>query len=142
MKDVDKKLRELAVRHAEISSEIKITQDHRAKEISSCTGGEYLKPTSESGEDFSFMFVDRSDSFTDAKLGIFPWEKPNCIEMTYHAMVNFNKRCDDGYGYDELLQMYGCEHCQKARQLKKDVGKLKQERGRIHSAITNIGKTL
>jgi len=142
MSNTDQKLRELAKRHAEISSELKITQDQRAKEMSYCTGGEYLKPTSESGEDFSFMFVDQSDSFAEEKQGIFPWEKPNCHEMTFYAMNNFNKRCDDGYEYDELLEMYGCRHCQSARKLKRHIGKLKQERGRIHSAITQIGKTL
>ena len=142
MSDIYERLAKLAKRHAEISTEIKSTKDHRAKEMSSCNGGEYLKPASESGEDFSFMFIDRPDSFGDPKLGLFPWEKPTCAEMTYHAMVNFNKRFDDGYGYDELLQMYGCEHCQKARQLKRDLCKLKQDRGRIHSAITKIGRKL
>ncbi|EOH0514095.1 hypothetical protein ACNPDE_002096 [Vibrio fluvialis] len=132
MSNTDQKLRELAKRHAELSSDITSTSKQIKDEIELCDGGEYIKPESESGTDFGFLFDETS--------ALPPYA--TCLNYTYETFKDFNSNSYDGYEYDELLQMYGCEHCQKARQLKKSVGKLKQERGRIHSAITQIGKML
>ncbi|GHX29974.1 TPA: hypothetical protein AB5C23_001257 [Vibrio cholerae] len=132
MSNTDQKLRELAKRHAEISSTITNTSKEIKDEIELCNGGEYIKPENESGADFEFLF--------NGSAGLSPY--PNCLNYTYETFKVFNNTQYDHYEYDELLFTYGCEHCQKARQLKKNVGKLKQERGRIHSAITQIGKTL
>ena len=48
----------------------------------------------------------------------------------------------ESYEYDEVLQNYGCEHCNKARDLKLAHGKLKTRLGQIRSAITKVGRKL
>ena len=120
----------LAIRHAELSSEVTAKKAQIISELAHCNGGEYVKPESESYVDFSFLLLSNY------------LEQPNCLQMTYEAFAEFNNSQYEHYGYDELLFNYGCEHCQSARSLKKQIGKIRQERGRIHSALTNIGKSL
>lgn len=127
MKDVDKKLRELAVRHAEISQEIKSCQSERETNLLHC----HTSP---------------DEDFEKEKVGA-----ENCLNVAYR-WVKEDLENSGGYygsayptefsGFDEVIENYGCDNCQKAYELKVRIGKLKQERGRIHSAITNIGKTL
>jgi hypothetical protein len=121
------KLEKLAIRHAEIAAEIKTNKDQVALEISYCTGGEYDNP--DSCDDFSYL--ERLANQFDT-----------CLNHSYHAFADMNANNDDHYSYDEILSNYGCRHCNSARNLKKHIGKLKQEKGRIHSAMTNIGKSL
>lgn len=130
------KLEMLAIRHAEISAEIKTNKDQIAVELGYCNGGLFVKPISESGEDFSFLEKSKSiASIGDA----------TCLHYAYETCLEFNKDgdvYDDRYSYDEVLSTYGCRHCNSARRLKKHIGELGREKGRIHSAITNIGKSI
>lgn len=128
MKDVDKKLRDLAIRHAEISQEIKGCQSDRETNLLHC----HPSP---------------DEDFEKDKVGA-----DNCLNVAYRWVKEDRENVDgynDGYayptefsGFDEVILNYGCANCQEAYKLKVKIGKLKQERGRIHSAITNIGKTL
>lgn len=122
MKDVDKKLRDLAIRHAEISQEIKDCQSERETNLLHC----HTSPDKD---------------FEKEKVGA-----ENCLNVAYRWVKEDREDCD-GYpnqfsGFEEVISNYGCANCQKAYELKVKIGKLKQERGRIHSAITQIGKTL
>lgn len=122
MKDVNKKLRELAVRHAEISQEIKGCQSQRETNLLHC----HPSP---------------DEDFEKDKVGA-----ENCLNLAYR-WVKEDLEYSDGYpnvfsSFEEVISNYGCANCNKAYELKVKIGKLKQERGRIHSAITNIGKTL
>ena len=122
MKDVDKKLRELAVRHAEISQEIKGCQSERETNLLHC----HTSPD----EDF-----EKEKAYAE-----------NCLNVAYRWVKEDREDCD-GYpnqfsGFEEVISNYGCANCQEAYELKVKIGKLKQERGRIHSAITKIGKAL
>lgn len=131
------KLEMLAIRHAEISAEIKTNKDQIAVELGYCDGGLFVKPTSESCEDFSFL----GKSTNIANIG----KGAKCLHYAYESCLEFNKDSDiysDHYSYDEILSTYGCRHCNSARRLKKHVGELGREKGRIHSAITNIGKSI
>lgn len=125
-------LTRLSIRHAEISAELKTNKDQMAKELSYCNGGEFVKPESESCVDFSFLE-------TSKNLGKIPWGA-TCMNYAYEAFGEFNKDGDNSY--DEILSNYGCRHCNSVRSLKKHIGKLNSERGRIHSALTIIGKSL
>ncbi|EKO3908220.1 hypothetical protein GTU35_001261 [Vibrio fluvialis] len=112
MSNTDQKLRELAKRHAEISSELSINNEQRSKELAYCKGAE------------------SDDGYYET-----------CYGMVYDMMKESIEQ-REGISFDEMLSNYGCRHCNSARILKHHIGKLKQERGRIHSAITQIGKTL
>lgn len=131
------KLEKLAIRHAEISVEIKTSKVQIATELSYCKGGEFVKPESESCVDFSFLETSKNI----ADIG----PAANCLNYSYESFAEFNKDgdiYDNHYSYDEILANYGCRHCNSARRLKKHIGKLKSEKGRIHSALTHIGKSL
>ena len=119
MKDVDNKLRELAVRHAEISHEIKTNLERASIELRYCKNGDF------DVEDMA------------------PYS--TCLNHAYYTVERLNREIEDDEWpetYDHILANYGCRHCITARKLKKHVSALRSERGRIHSAITNIGKTL
>lgn len=120
------KLEMLAIRHAEISAEIKTNKDQIAVELSCCNGGEFAKTDK---TDFSFLNLAIGDT---------------CLNHAFNSVAVFNKDAGfgDGYSFDEVLYNYGCRHCNSARRLKKHVGELGREKGRIHSAITNIGKSI
>lgn len=130
------KLEKLAIRQAEISASVKINKEQMAKELSYCNGGEFVKSELESGVDFSFLE-------TSKNIGQMP-SGATCLNYAYESFAEFNKDGDiyDRHSYDEILFNYGCRHCNSARSLKKHIGKLNSEKGRIHSAITNIGKSL
>lgn len=113
MSNTDQKLRKLAKRHAELSSDIKTNKEQRILELSYCKGA-----MNECGEYYE-----------------------TCYQMVY-SMTGESMEHAEGISFDEMLSNYGCRHCNSARILKQHIGKLKQERGRIHSAITQIGKTL
>lgn len=125
----------LAIRHAEISADVKANKEQMAKELSYCNGGEFVKPESESGVDFSFL---------NESLGLAVEGGVTCTQYAYETFAEFNKDGDiyNHFSYDEILFNYGCRHCNSARSLKKHIGKLNSEKGRIHSALTNIGKSL
>jgi len=118
------KLETLAIRHAQISAEIKTNKDQMAVELSYCTGGEFKDPNS--NEDFSYL----------VQTGLY------CLNHAYYASEHMNNNNDCHYSYDEVLSNFGCRHCNSARSLKKHIAKLRSEKGRIHSAITQIGKSL
>ncbi len=128
MINTDQKLRELAKRHAEISHEIKDCKSQRETDLLHC----HPSP---------------DEDFEKDKVGA-----ENCLNVAYRWVKEDRENVDgynDGYahptefsGFDEVILNYGCANCQEAYKLKVKIGKLKQERGRIHSAITQIGKTL
>lgn len=128
MSNTDQKLRELAKRHAEISQEIKDCKSQRETDLLHC----HPSP---------------DEDFEKDKVGA-----ENCLNVAYRWVKEDRENVDgynDGYahptefsGFDEVILNYGCANCQEAYKLKVKIGKLKQERGRIHSAITQIGKTL
>ena len=113
MSDVGERLKDLARRHAELSSDIKINSERRIIELGYCKGAQ-----------------DGDGKYYES-----------CYEMVY-SMTGESMEHREGISFDEMLFNYGCRHCCAARDLKKHIGRLKQERGRIHSALTNIGKTL
>ena len=117
------KLTQLAIRHAEISAEIKINKDSMNKEMSLCSG-----------------------IYDENKMES---EYDTCLTVAYSYVKESRSHVRDGDRYlagstcfDEELAMFGCSHCNSSRRLKKHIGLLKQERGRIHSSLTIIGKTL
>lgn len=121
------KLEKLAIRHAEISAEIKTNKAQVVTELSYCNGGEFEDPNS--NEDFSYLGNPKGQ-------GLY------CLNHAYYASEHMNNNNDCHYSYDEVLSAFGCRHCNSARCLKKHIGKLKSENGRIHSALTHIGKSL
>jgi hypothetical protein len=131
---VTTKLEGLAIRHAELSAEIKTNKDQMAIELGYCNGGEFVKSEIDSGQDFSFLTI--SPTISGMGLGT------TCLNYSYEAFADMNANNDDHYSYDEVLSNFGCRHCNSARNLKKHIGKLKSEKGRIHSAFTNIGKSI
>ena len=67
-----------------------------------------------------------------------------CGNHTYQAVKMLN-RDSDGYGayqYDEILNMYACEHCLNARELKLEMSIVGTKLGQIRGAITRAGRNL
>ena len=122
------KLTQLAIRHAEISADIKTSQSQREVNLECC----------HKTEDIDFE--------NDREFG------ENCLSVSFKWVKEDRENCsgyDDGFayptdftGFDEVIHTYGCLNCRAAYDLKVKIGKLKQERGRIHSSLTIIGKTL
>ncbi len=117
------KLIQLSIRHAEISLEIKINKDSMNKELSLCTG-----------------------IYDENKMES---EYDTCLTAAYSYVKESRDSIRSGEAYlsgscdfNEELALFGCRHCNATRKLKQHIGVLNQERGRIHSAITNIGKSI
>lgn len=128
MKNASERLLVLAKRHAEISYEIKDCQSQREVNLQHC----------HKSEDEDFELGREGDE--------------NCLSLAYR-WVKEDRESVGGYcdgfayptefsGFEEVISMYGCLNCLGAYEKKKKIGKLKQERGRIHSAITKIGQSL
>ena len=65
-----------------------------------------------------------------------------CGNHAYQAVKILNRDNDGGYGYDEVLHMYGCDACIKARKLKIEMGFIGTKLGQIRGAITRVGRNL
>ena len=65
-----------------------------------------------------------------------------CVNTAYYAKKIMDNENPDFYEYDEVLGNYGCDHCIKFRELKREHGKLKIRLGQIRAAITKIGRNL
>ena len=67
-----------------------------------------------------------------------------CPTLAYRAVkiLNRDAQWPECYSYDEVLHMYGCEHCIKARSLKKELATVNQKLGQIRGAITRAGRKL
>tara|TARA_R110000851_G_scaffold219118_2_gene371911 strand:+ start:1102 stop:1485 length:384 start_codon:yes stop_codon:yes gene_type:complete len=65
-----------------------------------------------------------------------------CGNHAYKAVQILNVQNDGGYGYDEVLNVYGCESCIKARALKIEMGFIGTKLGQIRGAITRVGRKL
>ena len=121
MKSAPERLLVLAKSHAELSSQIKESLERARVEISYCKGF---------SDDFEFDVIDPdlANAF-------------NCLSYAYIAKKQLDS-FDDHYEFDEVLSMFGCRHCNSARNLKKHASKLSRERGHIRCAITKIGQAL
>ncbi len=65
-----------------------------------------------------------------------------CGNHAYQAVKILNRDNNDSYGYDEVLHMYGCDHCIAARKLKIEMGFVGTKLGQIRGAITKVGRRL
>ena len=65
-----------------------------------------------------------------------------CGNHAYQAVIVLNIENDGGYGYDEVLNMYGCDCCINARKLKIEMGAIGTKLGQIRGAITRVGRRL
>lgn len=64
-----------------------------------------------------------------------------CGNHAYEALKILNNQQGD-FGYDEVLHMYGCDSCIKARKLKIEMGFVGTKLGQIRGAITRAGRKL
>lgn len=125
MNKVAEKLIKLAKRHSEISAEIKSCQQQRECNLQKCHQSE--------DEEFQSYW---DQEFNDGKHDLV-----NCLMASYDY-VKEGRSHGVNCSFDETVEVFGCKNCVGAHEEKRRIGKLKQERGRIHSAMTNIGKTL
>lgn len=119
------KLTKLAIRHAEISAEIKLCKQVRNINLDKCHGS----------DDKEFQ------GYWDQEFNDGNHDLVNCLMASYDY-VKESRSHNALDSFDEIIKMYGCKNCVGAYDEKRKIGILKQERGRIHSAITNIGKSL
>ena len=65
-----------------------------------------------------------------------------CGNHAYKAVKILNAENDGGYGYDEVLHMYGCSSCITARVFKIEMGFVGIKLGQIRGAITRVGRKI
>jgi hypothetical protein len=65
-----------------------------------------------------------------------------CINNAWHAVNILNREGGDFYGFNEILENYGCEKCNEARSIKYEIGNAGSRIGGIHSTMTKIGNRL
>ena len=65
-----------------------------------------------------------------------------CGNHAFKAVKVLSRDNDGCYGYDEVLHMYGCDSCIKARKLKIEMGFIGTKLGQIRGAITRVGRKL
>jgi hypothetical protein len=65
-----------------------------------------------------------------------------CGNHAFQAVKILNRDNEGGYGYDEVLHMYGCDSCINARKLKVEMGFIGTKLGQIRGAITRVGRKL
>lgn len=109
------KLFSIAKRISEISAEIIEAKKQRELSLKNCSGDE------------DYLSIDDG----------------NCLTATYmHVM---NERCDETGRLDdyfEILCEFGCKNCIDAYLMKRKIGLLKIERGRLVGNISKIGQSL
>ncbi|WP_351122688.1 hypothetical protein [Shewanella sp. T24-MNA-CIBAN-0130] len=114
------KLESIAKRISEISTEIHAAQTQRSTNLEKCHGDE------------DFLEFDKY-GYGDCLTTVFGIIKSERTEDDF---------TDSRRYYDEILDEHGCKNCISARKLKKAIGKLKQERGRLVGNISKIGSSL
>lgn len=97
--------------------------------------------------DFELSKHKYSEEFEDVLTGDDKLSNENIIYGTcgnhaYQAVKILNRDNDGCYSYDEVLHMYGCDHCINARKLKIDIGFVGTKLGQIRGAITRVGRKL
>ena len=75
-------------------------------------------------------------------IGHFTSRKPTYDDNCYSMIIDGLKEHDEYYGFDEALFNYGCEHCNNARKLKRELGAIGTKLGQIRGQITRYGKRL
>jgi len=89
--------------------------------------------------------MDFSEVFTgDDKLNELDKAIEYCPGLAYRAVniLNRDAQWPEGYSYEEVLHMYGCQHCVNARKLKVEMGTVGNKLGQIRGAITRAGRKL
>jgi protein-arginine kinase activator protein McsA len=128
------KLESIAKRIAEIHDEIEHLKSQREANLQYCHGN----PTSVSIKDF----LNGDDS------GYYTYVTDTCLQRAYKAAKEDNEAgVDDGEAYWDgafkyHLEQIGCKNCKAAYKAKQDIGRLKQERGRLVGNITKIGQRI
>ena len=125
------KLEKLAKRIGEIGSEIKALKSQRESELQHC----------HASDDTDFG---RQREIIDPH-----WdERENCLNVAYRWAKEEMEQCQsDGEPYNaesfyHTLLDEGCKNCIASYEIKRKIGLLKQERGRLVGNISKIGKTL
>lgn len=118
-------LEKLAKRIGEIGDEIKSLKSKREVNLQKCHGSidDYFSHY------WNREFEDGNHDLVNCLMASYEWEK----EGRSHGEFN---------SFDEIISMYGCKNCKAAYKAKQDIGKLKQERGRIVGMISRIGKKI
>lgn len=80
--------------------------------------------------------LDVMSDFTDLK----PDEMENCYAVIMRELKSGDIDYYDYINFDEALYTYGCSHCQKARTLKREIGRIGRKIGQIRGQITRYGK--
>ncbi len=123
------KLENLAIRIGQISNEIQSLKDQREINLQHCHGSE--------DEDFSIKApsdYNGSEPFNNCLYNAYEWVKAD--------RESDDETCFSYTAFADVLNDYGCENCKGAHKAKQEIGKLKQERGRIIGNISIIGKSL
>jgi len=125
------KLIKLAKRISEIGCEIKRLKSQREINLEICHGS----------EDKDFNAAINKELYDNCLIVSYQWSKHDREESAseseygYANMGSFNE-------FSFILKNYGCRNCIAAYKAKQDIGKLKQERGRIVGNISKIGSYL
>lgn len=116
------KLESLAIRIGEISDKIIELKSQREINLEKCHGSEE--------EDFNRTSTNEDDVLFE-----------NCLFNAYE-WVKVDREDGMNTSFHDVIIDYGCANCKGAHMAKREIGLLKQERGRLVGNISRIGKSL
>lgn len=138
----------LAVMQYQLTVEKNILIEERSKELASCSIS-WVRVSRDPFVDnpvFQTQAIDKAErkkaleimsEFTDLQ----PLEMENCYGLIMREIKRHEPSSYDDYiSFDEALYTVGCIHCQKARTLKREVGRIGRKIGQIRGQITRYGK--
>lgn len=115
-------LEDLAIKQAELSRELKPLKTRRRELLEACKHNDFKEVLTPSWQDLAYG---------------------NCLVIAYEALQAIREdNPGDCYEFEEVLHEYGCDACIESYKVKREIGKIGSQIGRVRSAITRIGNRL
>lgn len=143
-------LEKLAMMQYKLTTEKKRLIEERYKEMSKCSISWWKVSEDPFVPDPMFKIMKATEGEREEALEIMsgftdlrPEEGENCYNVIIRELKGSGVSIGDDYiSFDEAIYTFGCEHCQRARTLKKEIGKIGTKIGQIRGQITRYGKRL
>lgn len=119
---MEEKITKLIIEYSKISNEIASLKKERLEEINQC-----------SEKAFTHLTGCEKENYIHAP--------KNCLGIVYD-MISNESRFDPNFDYDDFLFEFGCDHCIRSRELKKQISKLNSKLANIKSQFTKLGRKL
>ena len=140
-------LEKLAEMQYRLTAEKNRLSKERSEEISKCLvlrSNTRISCGMKTSDDISIDSDEESMDDAVSILSDFAEIRPENLDNCYSAIMREMKSGSVDYydriDFDEALYTYGCSHCQKARTLKREIGRIGRQLGQVRGQITLYGK--